>query len=202
MNSSKVLLSFIKLKWTEQFLFAAYISLMLFGNVYFDDPPFTQEEFDAAIFDLQTEGVLSQNPKFRTFGERNKALAKVIHMLRSLANYINMKAKGDREIILLSGFDVNDFKNHNVKGKFRVKRGEISRQVIARWSRDPKACIYIVRYSIDEDGLRDQFTEMKIGKVKLTINGLMKLRTYLFSMAVVYSDHQGAFCDPISLSVL
>ena len=202
MNSSKVLLNFIKFKWTEQFLFAAYISLMLFGNVYFDDPPLTQEEFDAAIFDLQTEGVLSQNPKLRTFGDRNKALTKVLLMLRSLASYVNMKANGDREIILLSGFDVKDFTNHNLKRKFTVKRGKISGQVIAKWGRDPKASIYVVRYSIDEDGFRDQFTEMKIGKVRLTINGLVKMRTYLFSLSVVYSDHQGAFSDPISLSVL
>ena len=202
MNSSKVLLSFMKFKWQEQFLFAAYISLTLFANVYFDDTPFTQEEFDAAIFDLQTEGVLSQNPKLRTFGERNKALARVLLMLRYLASYVNMKANGDREIILLSGFDVNDFTNRNVKGKFNVKRGKISRQVIAKWGRDPKAGIYVVRYSIDEDGLREQYTEIKIGKVTLTINDLLKARTYLFSMAVVYSDHQGEFCDPVSLMVI
>ena len=202
MKSSLVLLNFMRFRWSYLIHFAMYISLKLFDNPIFNDCPITKEEFDTAVSELQTQGVLSLNPKMRNYDKRNSALSTVFVMLRQLASYINMKARGDREIILLSGFGVNDFTNHNIKGGFKVWRGEISGQVKAKWGRDPKASMYILRYSIDEDGLRDQYTEIKLGNVSLTINGLMKLRKYLFSLSVVYPDHQGAFSDPISLDVL
>ena len=202
MNSSVVLLNFMRFKWSYLVHFAMYISLNLFEDPNYNDPPYTQEEFDTAVSELQTQGVLSLNPKMRNYDKRNKAFVIVLMMLRQLASYVNMKARGNREIILLSGFNVNDFTNHNIKGEFKVWRGEISGQVFAKWGSDLKASIYIVRYSIDEDGLRDQFTEIKIGNVSLTINGLVKMRTYLFSLSVVYSDHQGAFSPPISLEVM
>jgi len=202
MKFSIVLLSFMKFRWSDLVHFAMFISLMLYNCPLFNNPPVTQAEFNAAILDLQTKGVIAYIPLPENINNRDNAVAIVQNMLRQLASYTNMISCGDKFTIFLSGFSARVFTNHNIKKVFNVFQGTISGQVIAEWGSIDKAASYVIRYSIDEDGLRDKFNEIGIGNLGLTINGLTRGKDYLFSLAVVYSNHQGEFCSPLSLMVV
>jgi hypothetical protein len=121
---------------------------------------------------------------------------------RQLASYVDMICLGDKFKIILSGFNAYTPGSRSGKAIFSVIHGIISGQVIANWGSDDNAASYVLRYSIDEDELRDIYVQVGIGKIGLTIDGLIPGKVYLFSLAVVYSDHQGEFCDPISLMVV
>ncbi len=202
MNTSVVKLNFMKFKWSELVHFAMYISYMLFNCPLFGNPPITKADFDAAILDLQSKGVLAYDPKSNFIHDRDEAILVLLEMMRQLANYIKMVSLGNAFIIRLSGFKANVFKNHHTKSKFTVKHGEISGSVIAKWGRDVQAFSYVVRYSINEEGLKDIFKEVNAGKTKVTIENLLKGKEYLFSLAIVDENGKSAFGNPVYLMVI
>lgn len=202
MIRAAVLLNFMKFKWSDLVHFAMYISLMLFNCPLFGNPPMTKAVFDAAILDLQTKGVKAYDPNEPNIKERDDAMEVVSQMMRQLANYVLMESDEDLIIILRSGFKPNIFKNHHTKTKFTVKHGKISGSVLAKWGRDPKAFSYVLRYSINEEGLRDVYTEVSVGLTKVTINNLLRGREYMFSLAIVDEKGKGIFCNPILLMVI
>jgi hypothetical protein len=202
MKNSVVSLEFNSYKWSDLVHFAMFISLMFFNCSLFGTSPFTKAAFDAAILDLQTKGVIAFIPLAENLENRDKALETLLTMLGQLASHVNMIAIGDKIVIIKSGFKVRIFTNHNPKKGFSVVNGIFSGQVIAKWGKKAEATSYIVRYSINEDGKRDVYTQIGIGKTGLTIKDLIKGKEYMFSLAVIYADHQGEFCSPIKLIIL
>ena len=203
MDKSRVKLDFVEMSLANFIALCMYVSLMLFANVLFVLPPMTKVEYDELIKDFQTKYVAA----LRGFDPiKNKAKDDAYQLLmtatRQLASYVDMICLGDRFKIILSGFNVYSPGSHTGKAVFSVIQGAISGQVIATWGSEPNFSSYVIRYSIDEDGLRDVYTQEGIGSIGLTINGLTPGKVYLFSLAVVYSDHQGVFCDPLSLMVV
>lgn len=202
MNSSIVKLDFMKYKWSDLVHFAMFISYMLYSCPLFGTAPLSKADFDAAILDLQTKGVIAYDPKSNKINDRDEAMQVLFVMLRQLADYVNMKSLGNYYNIKLSGFNANVFKNHHKKAVFTVKQTKISGSVIAKWGRNPKAFSYVIRYSINEEGFRKIYTEVNAGKIKITINNLQKGREYIFSLAIVDENGKGIFGNPVFLMVV
>ena len=202
MKFSKVLLSFSKFNWSDMVHYAMYVSLLLFSCPLFANPPFTKAEFDAAILNLQSKGVLAYSNNPMDINERDIALDNFNSMFRSLASYVDIISNGDIQIILLSGFKARVYTNHNPKSSLKVKHGEYSGVVKAKCGKDINAYSYVLRYSINENGLRDVFTEISVGLTKLTIDNLLKGREYMFSLAIVNDKGKGVFGNPVFLMVI
>lgn len=202
MKTSKVLFDFPQFNWSNLVHFAMYVSIMFFNCPLFTVHPFTKEEFDTAILDLQSKGVNAYDPKLGYIANRNEAWKVLMKMMRQIASSVEMVSGGDAAIIVLSGFKAKSFTNHNPKSKLKVKHGKLSGQVEAKWGKDPKAFSYVLRYSINEEGLRDVYTEVNVGKTKVTINNLLRGREYMFSLAIVDENGKETFGNPVFLMVI
>ena len=199
----KVLLDFVGLPWQFLVPFANRVSIMFFANALFSGCTITKVEFDAAVLDLQTKGALDIHGTSITKTTRDKAYDLLMGLMRQLADYTNFIAKGDMAIILHSGFNSTSSTTHGGKGGLKAVNGEISGDVDLSWGKIPNARSYIVRYCLNVDGQRDIFvTEGGKGTTGAVIHGLVKGTEYMFYMCAVYSDHQGAFCNPVYLVIM
>jgi len=202
MTRSRVLLDFPEFKWFLLVHFAMYISSLFFACAFILAPPFTKVVFDAAIADLQSKGVAAMGKDKVKIRERDSALLVVVNMLREAASYVDMVCGGDLVKILLTGFNAFTPKGHGGTTIFTVIQGLASGSVDADWPNDVNAHSYIIRYSINEEGLRDVYTQVSAGTIGCTITGLTKTKEYMFSLASVYSNSQGEFGDPVFLIVI
>ena len=199
----RVLLDFVGLAWQYLVPFATRVSLMFFANPLFSGCTITKAEFDAAILDLQTKGAANIHGTEITKTARDEAYDLLMGLMRQLAEYTNFKATGDMAIILNSGFNSTTPHSHGGKGGLSAVNGEISGDVDLSWGKIPNARSYIVRYCLNVDGQRDIFvTEGGKGTTGAVIHGLVKGTEYMFYMCAVYSDHQGAFCNPVYLVIM
>jgi len=199
----KVLLDFVGLPWQFLVPFGSRISILFFANELFSGCAITKVEFDTAVKDLQTKGVLNIHGDELTKVARDAAYDLLMGLMRQLADYTNFVAKGDMAIILQSGFNSTSPTTHGGKGGLEAVNGEISGDVILSWGKIPNARSYIVRYCLNEDGQRDTFvTEGGKGTTGAVLHGLVKGKEYMFYMCAVYSDHQGAFCNPVFLVIM
>ncbi len=200
----KVLLDFVGLPWQFLVPFAMRVSIMFFANALFTGcTTVTKVAFDAAVLDLQTKGALDIHGNSLTKAARDAAYDLVMDMMRQLADYTNFVAKGDMAIILHSGFNSTVPHSHGGRGGLEAKNGEISGDVKLSWGKIPNARSYIVRYCLNEDDQRENFvTEGGKGTTGAVLHGLVKGKEYMFYMCAVYSDHQGAFCDPVFLVIM
>ena len=202
MTKSRILLDFPHYRWSELIHFAMYISLILFACVLFGAPPFTKIEFDIAIKDFQTKAVAAMDKDPNKIKLRDSAHEVLLNMLRQLVSYVEMVCMGDAVKLAESGYNVFTPSGHSGTVVFGFAQGLISGQAIGEWPSIPNAKSYVIRYFINEDGLKDVFTQVNAGTIGCTINGLTPLKAYGFSLSVVYSDSQGEFCAPVFLTVL
>ena len=201
-NNARVKLDFMRLSKGELILFLMYVSLLLFACTFMLTPPFTKLEFDAAIKEYQLQAVAAMGKDPDKIKLRDAAEAELKRMARMLSSYVDMTCYGNFDQINQTGFTAYSQEGHPGQGGFTVVQGATSGQVIAEWPKDVNNHGYMFRYSINEDGLRDVFTEVNAGTTGCTINGLSPLKEYMFSYYVVYSDHIGEYCDPVFLTVL
>ena len=201
-NNARVKLDFMKLSKGDLILFLMYVSLLLFACTFMIAPPFTKVEFDAAIKEYQLQAVAAMGKDPDKIKLRDAAEAELKRMARMLSSYVDMMCYGNVDQINQTGFTAYSQDGYPGKGEFTVEQGATSGQVIAAWPMDVNNHGYMFRYSINEDGLRDVFTEVNAGTTGCTINGLSPLKEYMFSYYVVYSDHIGEYCDPVFLTVI
>ena len=199
----KVLLDFVGLSWQYLVPFGSRVSTMFFANDKFSGCTITKVVFDAAVQDLQNKGVADMHGNEITKEARDAAYEVLISLMRQLADYTNYIANGDMAIILLSGFNSSSPTTHGGSGGLKAVNGEISGDVKLTWGKILGARSYIVRYCLNEDGHREEFvTEGGKGTTGAVLHGLTKGKEYMFYMCAVYSDHQGAFCDPVFLVIM
>ena len=201
-NNSKLLRDYKLLTWQYLTFFGKNVSSLFFLLTFVLVPPCTKIEFDAAIDDLMQKGVLAMTPGLNRVNNRESARLIVISFLNQLASFSEMEYKGDAVKLSGTGFNVYTPNSGHGPAVFTVEQGIISGQIIANWPAEPNNHGYSFRYSINEDGLRDVYTEVNCGLTTCTLNDLTPLKEYIFSYCVVYSDHKGAFVDPIFLTVL
>ncbi|MEI6820319.1 MAG: fibronectin type III domain-containing protein [Bacteroidota bacterium] len=202
MKNSKIRLDFAQLCWQFLIPFAMSVSGLFYLLTFVLVPPCTKIELDAAIHDLLTKGVASLTPGLGKVNLREDAYKIVVNYLRQLAHFAEMEYEGDGKKLLLTGFNIYSPESGSVPIIFNVIQGTFSGQVIANWPFDQNNHGYVLRYSINEVGLRDVYTEVNAGTTGWTLEGLTPLKEYMFSYCVVYSTYKGTFCDPVFLTVI
>ena len=198
---SRVKLDFMKLRAGNLLLFALMISATLFGVPLFANPPFAKAVFDAAIANYQAKAIEYIRTGVDVDNACQIAEDLVKSMLRQLAYLVDMKSMGIAANIMLSGFTVYTPVGKTGPTIFNVKQGE-SGQAISSWPPDPNNHGYMFRYFINEVALRGIYTELNAGNAGCTVDGLTKFKEYGFQYCVVYSDHNGEYCDPIFLTIM
>ena len=160
MTYYKSLLGFNSYRWQDLSMFAMKISSMLYSSTTFEGQPYTKVEFDAVVTKHLTKGVAAINGTAFQIQEREDAGEELKYILRESANYVNMISKGERSKILLSGFEVSSSVSHSGKAVFSIKQSEFSGQVDLSWGKVYNASSYAVRYSLNEDGKREEYTQV------------------------------------------
>ena len=202
MTKSRVMLDFPHFRWSDLIHFAMYISVLLFACTLFGSTPFTKLEFDAAIKDFQTKAVAAMDKDPNKIKLRDSAHEVLLNMLRTHVSYVEMECGGDAIKIALSGFNVFTPKGHSGTVVFGFAQGLISGEDIGDWPSIANAKSYVIRYFINEDVLKSVFTQVNVGKIGCTVDGLIPGKVYIFSYSVVYTSDKAPFFDPIIMMVI
>ncbi len=191
------------MNWKDLGPFGSLIISILYTAAFFTSPPVTKIIIQAAIDDLREKGFVTlRRCTPAQMSARTAAENTLKSLLRKNADYVNMMSEGNRERILESGYDVYTPEYGASATVFTVINTEFSGQVYANWPADVNNHGYLLRYSLNEEGHRDDYTEVNAGNTNCTIDGLIPGKVYLFSYCVVYSTGNGAFCNPISIMVM
>ena len=203
MNNSRTLLNFMTMNWKDLGPFGMLISSILYTAAFFTLPPVTKIILDAAIEDLRNKSFVTiRRCTTAQMDARTNAEKHLKGLLKKNAYYVNMMSDGDRARIIESGYDVYTPEYNVAATEFTVINTEFSGQIYANWPTDVNNHGYVLRYSINEDGLRDVYTEVNAGTTGCYIDGLIPGKVYLFSYCVVYTPGKGVFCNPISMMVM
>lgn len=182
MNKSRVLQNYISMNWKDLGPFGMLVSSIFYTVGFLISPPVAKLMLDAAIEDLREKGFVTiRRCSIAEMNLRTQAEDHLKSLLRKNSDYVNMMSDGDRAKIIASGYDVYTPEYSANPTVFTVKQGIFSGQVIAQWPTDPNNHGYMFRYSINEEGLRDVFTEVNAGNTECTVDGLTPGKVYIFS---------------------
>ena len=203
MNRSRVLLNFMSMNWKELGPFGSLVISILYTAAFFTVPPVTKIVIEEAIENLRTTGYLTlRRCSASQMNDRTKAENTVKTLMKKNADYVNMMSEGNRDLILQSGYDVYTPEYSGNATVFTVVQSIYSGQVVAEWPADANNHGYIFRYSINEEALRNIYTEVNAGTTGCTVDGLIPGKEYIFTYCVVYSNNCSPYCDPIIMMVI
>ncbi len=173
------------------------------NSVTFPGPPFPLVDLQAAIAQLEVLMGEAATGNHQKVEDRNQQSAKVYNMLRSLAGYVNSIAQGDRNIVLLSGFDASDDPSPvPIPDKIiirRVDRGETPHSAKIHIENPNNEEIFIVQVCdapLDEASFRTvlQSTSSR----RLILENLVKGKEIFIRVAGQNARGQGEWSDPAS----
>jgi maltooligosyltrehalose synthase len=173
------------------------------GNVYFAKPSVSMDDFAAAL-QLLEQAISNAAYADRAMIAKRDAQATIVaDMLRSLASYVDAEAKGDRDIILSSGFEVRSEPTKSgeptAPAKLEVVLGNISGTATFKCKREKNVHTYVGEWK-QEDATEWQ-TVLSTG-CKIKLEGLMPLTNYTFRIAAVNSKGQSNWSEALTALVL
>ncbi len=173
------------------------------GNPSFPNPVVPMTDLLPALVELQDAISNAANGDRGMIYLRDVKRNDVVNMLRALGSYVNAEAKGDKDIILSSGFEVrSEPVKHPVPDaptKAEVVLAAISGAVIFKCKRDKFAKSYIAEWTVE--GTENWQSSVTTG-CRVSIDGLTPLTRYTFRMAAVNSKGQSNWSEEVSSLVL
>lgn len=176
------------------------------GNANFPTPIPAIADVTTAVTDFSTALLAAKTGNRAQCAEKNEKRAAVDGMLRNLVSYVNFIAKGNRPLLLTTGFDLNSesdsgpvlTKPENPQVINGLNPGELTASVKAM----PGAKAYVYEYSSDVTFSETSWQRFTVTTASYTFTGLSKGKEYYCRIAVVGSKGQMAYSDTISRVVI
>ena len=132
---------------------------------------------------------------------KNDKKAIALNLLQEVANYVTVKSKGDRTLILTSGFEVSsETTNRNlppVIEKLEVELGP-SGEATLRTKEVAGVKAYIHQYTTELPGLNTVWTQEGCSQGTYTFQGLSSDKRYWFRVVAIGFNKQKAFSPVVS----
>ena len=173
------------------------------GNAAYPNPPQALDELEKVVPELETALVKAKSRDKEWVAIKNNQKATALALLAQLAQYIIETSKGDKALILSSGFEVVEEQTGNIKPSIEsleVIRGAPG-EVIVRAKVKKGAVAYIHQYATEAPGPNTVWHSAGHSTGNYTFTGLNSDKRYWFRVIAIGRKGQQAISPVVSRSI-
>jgi len=170
------------------------------GNTNFSNPPAALAILIKLLPEFQAAVIAAADGDRILVSIKNDKRAAMEAALSELADFVTQVAKGDRTLLLSSGFDLNSSRADTSLGAITALQVAIDRpnEAITRIKRVRGARAYIHQYTPDPVTPDSVWTSKVITDTSYTFTGLQSKEKYVFQVIAVGYKGQEAYSSMVS----
>jgi len=199
MRRLTLLLDFVKFPVYEKIVFFRKIINNVTDNPAFTNPDVSLRAANSLANQLEADYIVAKNGGKAATAAMHETEKKATEIFRSLADYVDRVAKGDKVIVLSSGFNLAKERAAINKAELSASSGEKSGVVRLKRRAVKGAKSYMWQYSINDIPLDDKgwiFAGVST-QASYQIEGLIPVSKYCFRSAVVTIAGLSDYCSPV-----
>ena len=170
------------------------------NNPVFPNPPAALAELKKVLPELRTALVNAEGRDKQMVSIKNDKKANALALLQELSEYVTVICKGDRTLMLSSGFDVTSESRSNITPsieKLEVETGEAGVATI-RTRKVTGVKAYIHQYTTESPGLNTVWVQEGSSQGSHTFQGLSSDKRHWFRVVAIGYDKQKAYSPIVS----
>jgi len=170
------------------------------NNPAFPTPPAALAELKKVLPELRTALVNAEGRDKQMVSIKNDKKANALALLQELSEYVTVICKGDRTLMLSSGFDVTSESRSNITPsieKLEVETGEAGVATI-RTRKVTGVKAYIHQYTTESPGLNTVWVQEGSSQGSHTFQGLSSDKRHWFRVVAIGYDKQKAYSPIVS----
>lgn len=171
------------------------------NNPAFPNPPVTLAELKRMRLEFQTARANAKGRDKEMVSIKNDKKAILVNSLQIQADYVTVTSKGDRTLILNSGFEASGEESGNSLppsiGELEVQLGQ-SGEVTTRAKKVAGAKAYVHQYTKEPPGANTEWFGVGSSSVNHTFEGLASDKRYWFRVVAIGFNRQRAYSPVVS----
>ncbi|THU40365.1 hypothetical protein FAM09_10890 [Niastella caeni] len=171
------------------------------NNAVFPNPPAALADLKKLLPELQDALVKAEGRDKKMVSIKNDKKAKALDLLQVVANYVTETAKGERTLILESGFDVTTDHSRGTEPPsivtLEVELGQ-SGEATTRAKNVTGAKAYVHQYTKEPAGSNTEWIGIGSSSISHTFEGLTSDKRYWFRVVVIGFNKQKAYSPVVS----
>jgi hypothetical protein len=171
------------------------------NNPDFSDAPPALAELKKVLPEFTEARANAKGRDITMVSIKNDKKAIVLDLLQQLADYVNVKSKGDRTMILSSGFYATSDDSGNNEppsiGSLEVELGQ-SGEVTTRAKNVAGAKAYVHQYTKEPPGTNTEWIGEGSSSANHTFEGMMSDKRYWFRVVAIGVNKQKAYSPVVS----
>jgi hypothetical protein len=171
------------------------------NNPDFSDAPPALAELKKVLPEFRTARANAKGRDKQMVSIKNDKKAVVLDLLQQLVDYVTVKCKGDRTMILSSGFDASSENGGNNQspsiGLLEVELGQ-SGEVTTRAKNVMSAKAYVHQYTKEPPGVNTEWIGEGSSSVSHSFQGLTSDKRYWFRVVAIGFNKQRAYSPVVS----
>jgi hypothetical protein len=171
------------------------------NNTVFPNPPTALADLKKLLPEFQVALVNAEGRDKKMVSIKNDKKAFALDLLQQLADYVTATAKGDKTLILESGFDVTS-EDRGITPPPSIEKLEVELglpgEVIIRTKKPTGVKAYIHQYTMEPPGLNTIWTGEPSSEGNYTFQGLTSEKRYWFRVVAIGYNKQKAFSTVVS----
>ena len=173
------------------------------NNPVFPNLPPALADLKKVLPEYQASLVKAKSRDKEMVAIKNDKKAIVLALLEELADYVNVTCKGDRTLILSSGFDVTDEQSSRPATAIETLEVELGEpgEATLRVKKATGVVAYVHQYTTEPPGLNTVWVREESSIGEHTFKGLASDKRYWFRVLAIGRKGQKAYSPVISRSI-
>ena len=171
------------------------------NNPDFSDAPGALAELKKLLPEFRTALANARGRDKQMVSIKNDKKAIVLDLLQQLADYVTVKCKGNRTMILSSGFDAtSEDSGNSLPPSIEILEVELNQsgEATTRAKNVAGAKAYVHQYTKEPPGLNTEWIGEGSSTVNHTFEGLTSDKRYWFRIVVIGFNNQKAYSPVVS----
>lgn len=173
------------------------------NNPVFPNPPAALAELEKVLPEFEVALVNAKSRDKEWVAIKNNKKVSILALLEEVADYVIATSKGDKALILSSGFDVTDEQSASAKPSVEALEVELGApgEAIMR-AKNPKGAVaYVHQYATEPPGPNTVWHSEGSTTGNYTFTGLNSDKRYWFRVVAVGRKGQMAYSPVVSRSI-
>jgi hypothetical protein len=173
------------------------------NNTVFPNPPAALAELEKVLPEFEVALVNAKSRDKEWVAIKNNKKVIVLALLQELAEYVTVTCKGDRALILSSGFDVTDEQNSPYAPSIETLEVELGApgEATVRGKNTTGAVAYVIQYATEPPGAATMWHSEGNTTCTHTFTGLSSDKRYWFRVVAIGRKGQKAYSPVVSRSI-
>jgi hypothetical protein len=173
------------------------------GNPVFPNPPEALAELEKQLPEFEVALMNAKSRDKEWVAIKNNRQALILASLEAVADYVIAVSKGDRALILSSGFDVIDEQINRTQTVIETLMVELGApgEATVRVKKATGAIVYVFQYATEQPGTDTVWTREESTTRDYTFRGLQSDKRYWFRVLAIGRKSQKAYSPVVSRSI-